>query len=129
MIAEKKLILTSSLCTLEEGKDGGKQHGMQKTKQGKRSDLLAVREGRSLSPSLAHWEEEKMTVQTQMQRAIASAQLVEAQLTQFALETTHQQAKVMFGQLATQQRNILTMLEGRYHQLLQEEPQYSYEKE
>ncbi|WP_088105270.1 DUF1657 domain-containing protein [Halalkalibacter urbisdiaboli] len=66
-----------------------------------------------------------MTVQTQIQQAIASAQSVEASLTQFALETQNQQAKSMFQQLAEQQKNIVTMLEGRYQQVLQEEPQFN----
>lgn len=65
-----------------------------------------------------------MTVQTQIQQAIASAQSVEASLAQFALETQNQQAKQMFQQLAQQQKNIVTQLEGRYQQVLQEEPQF-----
>ncbi|WP_025028483.1 DUF1657 domain-containing protein [Caldalkalibacillus mannanilyticus] len=65
-----------------------------------------------------------MTVQTQIQQAIASAQSVEASLTQFSLETQNQQAKQLFQQLATQQKNIVTQLEGRYSQILEEEPQF-----
>ena len=67
----------------------------------------------------------QMTVQTQMQTAIASAQSVEASLTQFALETENQQAQQMFQQLAQQQKNIVTQLEGRYQQVVQEEPQFN----
>ncbi|MEH7387841.1 DUF1657 domain-containing protein [Bacillus sp. JJ1521] len=63
-----------------------------------------------------------MTVQTQMQRTIASAQSVEASLMQFSIETQNQQAKQMFKQLAQQQKNIINLLEGRYHQILEEEP-------
>lgn len=66
-----------------------------------------------------------MTVQTQMQQAIASAQSVEASLQQFALETQNQQAKQLFQQLSQQQKNIVTQLEGRYQQVLQEEPQFN----
>jgi len=66
----------------------------------------------------------KMTVQTQIQQAIASAQSVEASLTQFSLETQNQQAKQLFQQLAQQQKNIVTQLEGRYSQILEEEPQF-----
>ena len=66
-----------------------------------------------------------MTVQTQMQKAIASAQSVEASLMQFSIETQNQQTKRMFQQLAQQQKNIITLLEGRYHQILQEEPQFN----
>ena len=67
----------------------------------------------------------QMTVQTQMQSAIASAQSVEASLTQFALETENQQAQQLFQQLAQQQKNIVTQLEGRYQQVVQEEPQFN----
>ncbi len=63
-----------------------------------------------------------MTVQTQMQRTIASAQSVEASLMQFSIETQNQQAKQMFQQLSQQQKNIINLLEGRYHQILEEEP-------
>lgn len=65
-----------------------------------------------------------MTVQTQLQQAIASAQSVEASLNQFALETQNQQAKQLFQQLAQQQKGIVTQLEGRYAQILEEEPQF-----
>lgn len=66
-----------------------------------------------------------MTVQTQIQQCLASAQSVEASLTQFSLETQNQQAKQMFEQLAQQQKNIITQLEGRYQQVLNEEPQFN----
>ncbi|MBU8907423.1 DUF1657 domain-containing protein [Desertibacillus haloalkaliphilus] len=66
-----------------------------------------------------------MTVQTQVQQAIASAQSVQASLTQFALETGNQMAKQTFQQLAEQQKNIVTQLEGRYQQILEEEPQFN----
>jgi hypothetical protein len=66
-----------------------------------------------------------MTVQTQMQQAIASAQIVEASLTQFSLETENQQMKQLYSQLAEQQRGIVTQLEGRYQQILHEEPQFN----
>lgn len=65
-----------------------------------------------------------MTVQTQIQQAISSAKSVEASLAQFALETQNQQAKQLFQQLAQQQNNITTQIEGRYQQVLQEEPQF-----
>ncbi|WP_096199617.1 DUF1657 domain-containing protein [Bacillus sp. FJAT-45350] len=66
-----------------------------------------------------------MTVQTQMQQAIASAQSVQASLSQFSLETQNQQAQQLFQQLAEQQKGIVTQLEGRYQQVLQEEPQFN----
>lgn len=66
-----------------------------------------------------------MTVQTQLQQAISSAKSVEASLTQFGLETQNQQAQQMFQQLAQQQNSIVTQLEQRYQQVLQEEPQFN----
>ncbi|HHY21596.1 MAG TPA: DUF1657 domain-containing protein [Bacilli bacterium] len=65
-----------------------------------------------------------MTVQTQIQQALAQAQTVQASLMQFSLETENQQAKKMYEQLAEQQKNICTLLEGRYQQVLNEEPQF-----
>lgn len=69
-----------------------------------------------------------MTVQTQLQQAISSAKSVEASLTQFALETQNPQAKQLYQQLAEQQRNIVIQLEGRYHQVLEEEPQFKQQQ-
>ncbi|GAE29789.1 DUF1657 domain-containing protein [Alkalihalobacillus hemicellulosilyticus] len=65
-----------------------------------------------------------MTVQTQIQQALASAQSVEASLTQFSLETENEQAKQMYQQLAQQQKQIVQQLQIRYDQVLQEEPQF-----
>lgn len=66
-----------------------------------------------------------MTVETQLQQAIASAQSVEASLTQFSLETENQMAKQLYSQLAQQQRGIVIQLEGRYQKILQEEPPFN----
>lgn len=66
-----------------------------------------------------------MTVQTQIQQALASAQSVEASLMQFSLETENQQAKQTFEQLAAQQKNIVQQIQVRYDQVLQEEPQFN----
>lgn len=65
-----------------------------------------------------------MTVQTQMQQAIAAAQSVEVSLTQFSLETENQEVKKLYSQLAKQQKGISIQLEGRYQQVLEEEPQF-----
>ncbi|MFS0822021.1 DUF1657 domain-containing protein [Bacillus sp. 1P02SD] len=35
------------------------------------------------------------------------------------IETQNQQAKQMFQQLAQKQKNIINLLEGRYHQILE----------
>lgn len=66
-----------------------------------------------------------MTVQTQIQQALSSAQSVEASLTQFSLETENQEAKQLFQNLAQQQKMIVQQLETRYNQVLQEEPQFN----
>lgn len=67
----------------------------------------------------------RMTVKTQIQQALSSAQSVQASLTQFSLETENQQAKELFQQLSEQQKNIVTQLQTRYDQVLQEEPQFN----
>jgi hypothetical protein len=69
-----------------------------------------------------------MTVQTQLQQAISSAKSVEASLSQFALETQNPQAKQLYQQLAEQQKNIVIQLEGRYQQILEEEPQFKQQQ-
>lgn len=66
-----------------------------------------------------------MTVQTQLLQCLSSAQSVEASLAQFSLQTQNQQAKQLFEQLAQQQKDIVSQLEGRYQQVLTEEPQYN----
>lgn len=65
-----------------------------------------------------------MTVKTQLQQVIASSQSVQASLMQFALETENEEAKRLYENLAEQQKNITTLLEGRYEQVLREEPQF-----
>ncbi len=65
-----------------------------------------------------------MTVKTQLQQVIASSQSVQASLMQFALETENKEAKRLYENLAEQQKNITTLLEGRYEQVLREEPQF-----
>lgn len=66
-----------------------------------------------------------MTVQTQIQQALSSAQSVEASLTQFSLETENQEVKQTFGELAQKQKNIIQQLQSRYDEVIQEEPQFN----
>ena len=66
-----------------------------------------------------------MTVQSQVQQTLAQAQSVQASLIQFSLETENQQAKKMYEKLAEEQKNLCTLLEGRYQIILQEEPQFT----
>lgn len=65
-----------------------------------------------------------MTVGTQMQSAIASAEGLAADLKTFALETQDQNVKQMFQQLAEQQKTIVDNLNTRLQYIQQEEPQY-----
>ncbi len=65
-----------------------------------------------------------MTVGTQMQQAIASAQSVAASLKSFALETQDQQAKQLFNSLAQNMDNTISTLQSRLTYINTEEPQY-----
>ncbi|GBF10881.1 DUF1657 domain-containing protein [Tepidibacillus infernus] len=65
-----------------------------------------------------------MTIGTQLQQAIASAQSVSASLKTFALETQDQQAKQMFNQLAQNMDNTISALQARLNYVSTEEPQY-----
>ncbi|TCS83508.1 DUF1657 domain-containing protein [Tepidibacillus fermentans] len=65
-----------------------------------------------------------MTVGTQLQQTIASAQSVAANLKSFALQTQDQQAKQMFNQLAQNMDNTISALQARFNYISSEEPQY-----
>jgi len=65
-----------------------------------------------------------MTVGTQFQQAIASAQSVSASLKSFALETQDQQAKQMFNTLSQNMDNTISALQARFSYIQTEEPQY-----
>ena len=65
-----------------------------------------------------------MTVGTQLQQAIASAQSVASSLKTFGLETQDQQAKQMFNTLAQNMDNIVSQLQSRLNYVSTEEPQY-----
>lgn len=65
-----------------------------------------------------------MTVGTQIQQTIASAESVMASLKTFALETQDQQAKQVYQQLSQQTENIVSVLKSRLNYVQQEEPQY-----
>lgn len=67
---------------------------------------------------------EIMTVGTQMQQAIVSAQSVSASLKQFSLETDDQQAKQLFNALAQNMDNTVSQLQARLNYISTEEPQY-----
>ncbi len=65
-----------------------------------------------------------MTVGTQLQQTLASAESVKANLMSFALETNNQQAKQMYNQLAQTMENVVSVLKSRINYVQQEEPQY-----
>lgn len=65
-----------------------------------------------------------MTVGTQLQQAISSAESVAASLRTFALETQDQQAKQMFGTLSQNMDNIVSQLKARFDYVSTEEPQF-----
>ncbi|OEF99319.1 hypothetical protein BHF71_01640 [Vulcanibacillus modesticaldus] len=65
-----------------------------------------------------------MTVGTQLQQTIASAQSVSASLKSFALETQDQQAKQMFNSMAQNMDNVVSQLQARLDYVSTEEPQY-----
>lgn len=65
-----------------------------------------------------------MTVGTQIQQTIASAESVMASLKTFALETQDQQAKQVYQQLSQQTENIVNVLKSRMNYVQQEEPQF-----
>lgn len=65
-----------------------------------------------------------MTVGTQIQQTVASAQSVAASLKTFALETQDQQAKQLFNSLAQNMDNIVSQLQTRLNYVSSEEPQY-----
>lgn len=65
-----------------------------------------------------------MTVETQMQQAIASIQSAAATMKTFALETQDEQVKQTFRQIADNLENALMQLQGRQQYIEQQEPQY-----
>jgi hypothetical protein len=65
-----------------------------------------------------------VTVGTQIQQTIASAESVMANLKTFALETQDQQAKQVYQQLSQQTENMVSVLKSRMNYIQQEEPQY-----
>ncbi len=65
-----------------------------------------------------------MTVGTQLQQAISSAQSVAASLRSFSLETQDQQAKQMYSSLSQNMDNIVSQLQARFNYVSTEEPQY-----
>lgn len=65
-----------------------------------------------------------ITVNTQLQQAIASVQSAAATMKNFALETQDQQAKNTFQQLAQTLDNAVSTLEERRKVIQGQEPQY-----
>ncbi|NLI58358.1 MAG: DUF1657 domain-containing protein [Clostridium sp.] len=65
-----------------------------------------------------------MTVETQMQQAIAGIQSAAATMKTFALETQDEEAKQTFWQIANNLDDALMKLKGRQQYIQEQEPQY-----
>lgn len=65
-----------------------------------------------------------MTVGTQMQQTIASAESVLANLKTFSLETQDQVAKQMFQSLTQSQQTVVDSLKSRLNYIQEQEPQF-----
>lgn len=70
-----------------------------------------------------------MTTINKLEKALASAKGLSADLKTFAQDTQDQQAKQMFNQLSTQMDNIYQMLQSRADYVKGEEPQYAQESQ
>ena len=66
----------------------------------------------------------RLTVGTQMSKAIATVQNAAATMKTFALETQDQEAKKTFQQLAKTFDDALSTLQGRQQYIESQEPQY-----
>jgi hypothetical protein len=65
-----------------------------------------------------------MTVGTKVQKTIASAESVLANLKTFSLETQDQNAKQMFNSLVQSQQTVVDSLNSRLQYIQNQEPQY-----
>ncbi|KXG75463.1 DUF1657 domain-containing protein [Thermotalea metallivorans] len=65
-----------------------------------------------------------MPTGNKLEKALASAKSLAADLKTFALDTDDQQAKQMFNQLSTTMDNVAQMLQSRFDFVQSEEPQY-----
>ena len=65
-----------------------------------------------------------MPTNTKLEKALASAKGLSADLKTFSQDTDDQQAKQMFDTLSTNVDNVAQMLQSRLDFVKQEEPQY-----
>ena len=65
-----------------------------------------------------------MPTNTKLEKALASAKGLSADLKTFSQDTNDQQAKQMFDQLSTNVDNIAQTIQSRLDFVKQEEPQY-----
>jgi hypothetical protein len=68
-----------------------------------------------------------LTTINKLEKALASAKGLSADLKTFSQDTQDQQAKQMFSQLSTQMDNIYQTLQARVNYVKSEEPQYQQE--
>jgi hypothetical protein len=67
----------------------------------------------------------KMTVESQVSQALASAKSLEAQMMTFASQTENQQAKQMYQNMSQVMCDVCQQLEQRHQEIMMEEPQYN----
>ncbi len=65
-----------------------------------------------------------MPTNTKLEKALASAKGLAADLKTFSQDTNDQQAQQMFNSLSTNMDNVVQTLQGRLEFVQEEEPQY-----
>ncbi len=65
-----------------------------------------------------------MTVKSNLEKTIANAESVYADLKTYSLETDDQKAQQMFRKLSSSQQGIVETLNSRLEYIKREEPQY-----
>ncbi|WP_425446477.1 DUF1657 domain-containing protein [Dethiothermospora halolimnae] len=66
-----------------------------------------------------------MTTINKLEKALASAKGLSADLKTFSMDTNDQNAKQMFNMLSTNAENMAQMLQNRVNYVKSEEPQYN----
>lgn len=69
-----------------------------------------------------------MTTVNKLEKALASAKGLAADMKTFSMDTNNQEAKQMFNQLSTNADNMAQMLQNRVNYVKSEEPQYNQQQ-
>jgi len=69
-----------------------------------------------------------MTTVNKLEKALADAKGLAADLKTFSMDTNNQNAKQMFNMLSTNADNIAQMLQSRVNYVKNEEPQYNQQQ-